>query len=106
MRVEVIDRLKLGARREISRALPVLKPQLTLVAYDLVFAHRRLDDAAMAQITSHALGVLYEMGERRAHAGETTNGHEWTRMDTNKERSAAVSERPAAACQMQQDRAT
>ena len=55
VRIEMIDRLKLGARREIPRTLPVLKPQLPLVAHDLIFAHRRLDDAAMAQVASDAL---------------------------------------------------
>lgn len=63
MRVEMINRLELGAGREIPRALPVLKPQLPLIAHDLVFAHRRLDDAAMPQVRRDAFGVLFEMGE-------------------------------------------
>ena len=56
--VEVIDRLELGLRRQVPRALPILKPQPVLVADDFIFAHRRLDDAAMPQIRRDPPGVL------------------------------------------------
>ena len=66
----------------LPRALPVLKPQLALVADDFVFAHRRLDDAAMPQVRRNPPGVFVEMGGRGAHAARNlaTDGHGWTRI--------------------------
>jgi hypothetical protein len=72
MLVEMIDRFELGTRREISRPLPVLKPQLALVADDLVFAHRGLDDATMPQVRGNPPGVFVEMGGGRPHASITS----------------------------------
>ncbi len=62
MPVEMVDRIELGARRKVPRALPVLKPQFALVADGFVFAHRRLDDAAMPQVRRNPPGVFVEMG--------------------------------------------
>jgi hypothetical protein len=73
MFIEMINRLELGACREIPSTLPILKPQLSLIADDLVFAHRRLNDAAMSRVRRNPPGVFVEMSGWRAHHWASTS---------------------------------
>ena len=68
--VEVIDCLPLCLGRQLPCALPILKPQLALVAHGFVFAHRGLDDTAMPQVRRDPAGVFVEMGGGGAHVLE------------------------------------
>ena len=61
---------ELGSRGEVARTLPILKPQLALVADGLVFAHRSLNDAAMARVRRDPPRVRGKLCGGRAHTGK------------------------------------
>ena len=60
--VQVVHCLPLDVRRLLARPRPILERGLLLIPFDLVLAHGRLDELAMAQVARHAGGVVLEIG--------------------------------------------